>query len=76
MDSIAIHSGTWTINPAQTTGIMLPGGVPIEEGIFFLLTNMLIVQGVLLATAPESWNRLTGIRLWLFSSRFSQFSQE
>jgi len=39
-DSLAITSGTWTIDPDQSTGIFL-GSLPIEEAIFFLLTNMI-----------------------------------
>ncbi len=47
-DFLAIGSGTWTIDPAQTTGILLGGVLPIEEVIFFLLTNVLIVFGMVL----------------------------
>ncbi len=53
MDSIAIGSGTWTISTLQSLNLFLPFGVPIEEGLFFLVTNLLLVQGVLLFTSPE-----------------------
>lgn len=53
MDSIAIGSGTWTISSLQSLNLFLPFGVPIEEGIFFLVTNIMLVQGVLLFTSPE-----------------------
>ncbi len=56
-DSMAIRSGTWTINPAQSTGILL-GSLPAEELIFFLLTNTLIVFGMILLMARESQERL------------------
>ncbi len=46
-DAVAIHSGIWTISPEYTTGWGL-FGLPIEEASFFLLTNLLVVQGVLL----------------------------
>lgn len=46
-DAIAIRSGIWTISPEYTTGWVL-FGLPIEEASFFLLTNLLVVQGVLL----------------------------
>jgi lycopene cyclase domain-containing protein len=46
-DALAIGSGTWTIDPAQSTGVML-GALPLEELIFFTLTNMLIVFGMTL----------------------------
>ena len=47
-DFLAIGAGTWTIDPAQTTGILLGGVLPIEEVVFFLLTNVLIVFGMVL----------------------------
>jgi lycopene cyclase domain-containing protein len=75
MDSVAIGAGTWTIDPAQTVGILLPGGVPLEEGVFFLVTNTLIVQGVLLVSAPEARTRLEQMRNRLWSSTRSEFSQ-
>jgi lycopene cyclase domain-containing protein len=75
MDSIAIGAGTWTIDPAQTVSILLPGGVPLEEGVFFLMTNTLIVQGILLVSAPEAKTRLEPIRTRLFGGPRSEFSQ-
>jgi lycopene cyclase domain-containing protein len=47
-DFVAIGSGTWTIAPAKTTGILLGGVLPIEEVLFFFMTNMLIVFGMVL----------------------------
>ncbi|PSP90838.1 hypothetical protein BRC90_00230 [Halobacteriales archaeon QS_4_69_34] len=46
-DRFAIALGLWTIAPAHSTGIAL-GGLPIEEAVFFLLTSLLVVQGLLL----------------------------
>lgn len=46
-DRIAIGAGIWQISPAYITGLQILG-LPIEEATFFLLTNLLIVQGVLL----------------------------
>jgi lycopene cyclase domain-containing protein len=49
VDSFALRSGTWTISSLQSLDIFLPViGVPIEEAIFFLVTNTLIVQGMIL----------------------------
>ena len=49
IDSFALHAGTWTINPQQSVNVFLPViGVPIEEAIFFLVTNTLIIQGMIL----------------------------
>ncbi len=47
-DALAIGSGTWTIDPAQSTGILLGGVLPVEELVFFVLTNTLIVFGMVL----------------------------
>jgi lycopene cyclase domain-containing protein len=54
VDAIAIDSGTWTINPANTVGLDLFGVLPLEEITFFLLTNVLIVFGMVLMMARES----------------------
>jgi lycopene beta-cyclase len=39
------------ISPRYTTGIHL-AGLPLEEAVFFLVTNLLVVQGVLLFLQP------------------------
>ncbi len=53
-DFLAIGSGTWTIDPAQSTGILLGGVLPIEESAFFLVTNMLIVFGLVLFLGTDN----------------------
>jgi len=57
-DTLAIGFGTWTINPQKTLGILFPGGLPLEEAIFFLMTNILIVFGITLILEPASKARL------------------
>jgi len=52
LDALAIGSGTWTIAPSQSLNIFLPFGVPLEEGVFFLAANLLVVQGIFLFTSP------------------------
>ena len=44
-DAIAINLEIWTISSKYTTGIMLYN-LPIEEAIFFVATNMMVVQGL------------------------------
>lgn len=61
-DALAIAAGTWTINPNKTLRILLPGGLPIEEAVFFWVTNILIVFGITLSLAEESHPCL---RRWL-----------
>lgn len=46
-DVLAIRSQIWTISPKYTLDISL-FGLPLEEALFFLCTNLLVVQGVLL----------------------------
>jgi lycopene beta-cyclase len=61
-DSLAINSGTWTIDPAQSLNIYLGGVLPIEEFVFFLITNVLLVFGMTLALSVESQPRLNAMR--------------
>lgn len=61
-DYIAIGAGTWTINPEQSTNLLIGGVLPIEEFLFFLVTNTLITFGVVLFVAQESQHRLRAIR--------------
>lgn len=62
-DAIAIDGGTWTINPEQSLNIFLGGVLPIEEAVFFLLTNVLVVLGLTLFCAEESQGRVpVGLR--------------
>ncbi len=60
VDILAIQWGTWTISPQQTTGIRL-GVLPVEEMVFFFITNVLVCFGITLLIAPESRARL---QLW------------
>lgn len=72
VDFLAIGWGTWTIDPAQTTGIKL-GVLPIEEMIFFLMTNLLIGFGMTLLLSPASQARLRELahqwRAWQLQRR-------
>jgi len=61
-DWLAIRTGIWTIDPGQSLNLFLGKYLPVEEFIFFLLTNILVVFGLLLGLAPESWPRLLMMR--------------
>ncbi len=61
-DALAINFGTWTISPSQSLNILLGGILPIEEFIFFLITNTLITFGLVLIWAEESHERLRQLR--------------
>lgn len=46
-DRVAIGQGIWSISDVYTTKLHLLG-LPIEEATFFLITNLLVIQGLLL----------------------------
>lgn len=46
-DRIAIGLGVWTISERYTTGLTL-AGLPVEEALFFVVTNLFVVQGLVL----------------------------
>ena len=53
-DALAISSGTWAINPAASLNVFIGGILPIEELVFFILTNTLIVFSVVLTSVSAS----------------------
>jgi lycopene cyclase domain-containing protein len=44
-DLAAIAAGHWTFDPAQITGILLPGGLPIDEVLFFVVVPVCAILG-------------------------------
>jgi lycopene cyclase domain-containing protein len=57
-DFLAItREGIWWISKEYTLGLGL-AGLPLEEMLFFLFTNLAVVQGLLLAWHPEALRRL------------------
>jgi lycopene beta-cyclase len=57
-DALAIRGGIWTIAPDQSLKVYLGGVLPIEEFIFFLLTNTLVTVGVALILSADMRKRL------------------
>ncbi|WP_276270627.1 lycopene cyclase domain-containing protein [Haloarcula litorea] len=57
VDRLAIRLGIWTLSDELTTGVVVPLlGLPIEEAVFFLLTSLFVVQGlVLYAWLVDRW---------------------
>jgi lycopene cyclase domain-containing protein len=47
VDRLALSAGIWEISAAHTVGIA-PFGLPLEEATFFLVTNLFVVQGLVL----------------------------
>lgn len=52
LDIVALREQIWTISPKHTLGIEA-FGLPLEEASFFLFTNLLVVQGILLLLYPS-----------------------
>ena len=44
-DLAAIAAGHWTFDPAQTTGIVFPGGLPLDEVLFFVVVPVCAILG-------------------------------
>ena len=55
-DRLALADGIWSIAPASSTGLLVLG-LPVEEGLFFLLTTLLVAVGLVLATDPRALAR-------------------
>ncbi len=75
VDSVALRLDVWTINPTQSLNLFIPVvHIPVEEFIFFLLTNSLIVQGIILVWTPTIRQRVRGLaqRLLRFARRGPQ----
>lgn len=62
MDIVALADTTWSISKTQTTGILFFGILPLEEVVFFFITNVLIVFGMTLLLANISQGRLAEIQ--------------
>lgn len=62
-DALAIESGTWTINPDQSLHLLIGGLLPLEEFLFFLLTNTLVVFGLVLTWSVISQERLARFKV-------------
>ncbi|MFX1506083.1 MAG: lycopene cyclase domain-containing protein [Promethearchaeota archaeon] len=54
VDALAISANIWTISLNTSTGILIGGILPIEEIIFFLVTNVLIIFGLTLIVSQKS----------------------
>jgi lycopene cyclase domain-containing protein len=44
-DIAAIAAGHWSFDPRQTTGILLPGDLPLDELLFFLVVPLCAILG-------------------------------
>lgn len=62
MDIVALNQTTWSISTSQTTGILFFRILPLEEILFFFVTNILIAFGMTLLLANVSQERFAEIR--------------
>ena len=62
MDIVALDATTWSISKSQTTGILFFGILPLEEVVFFFITNVLITFGLTLLLANVSEARVAEIK--------------
>ena len=54
-DLYAIAAGHWWFDPDQTTGIVLPGGVPIEEILFFAIIPLAAILTLEAVRSVKGW---------------------
>ena len=62
MDIVALSDTTWAISKSQTTGVLFFGILPLEEVVFFFITNVLITFGMTLLLANLGQERFGEIR--------------
>ncbi|MDG4788817.1 lycopene cyclase domain-containing protein [Micromonospora sp. WMMD1102] len=54
-DLAAIAAGHWTFDPEQTTGVLLPGGLPLDELLFFVVVPCCAILGFEAVRAVRRW---------------------
>lgn len=63
-DAFAIWQGIWHISERYTVGLYA-GPLPFEEALFFLVTNLLVVTGLMLFLHPLARERLRRATVYL-----------
>ncbi|MDQ1307987.1 MAG: hypothetical protein QG671_3821 [Actinomycetota bacterium] len=54
-DVYAISEGHWTFDPARISGVMLPGGLPLDEVLFFLIIPTAAVLTLEAVRSARRW---------------------
>src|SRR3954452_9978977 len=52
----AIASGQWAYSAARTVGVRLPGGIPVEEVLFFLVVPVFAVLALEAVRKVTGWD--------------------
>jgi lycopene cyclase domain-containing protein len=55
-DIYAIAREHWTFDPQRTTGVLLPGRLPIEELVFFLVIPLASILTLEAVRAVKRWD--------------------
>ncbi|MBO9361199.1 MAG: lycopene cyclase domain-containing protein [Thermoflexus sp.] len=66
-DGIAIQAGIWFIRPEFTVGLEV-AGLPLEEMVFFAMTNLLVANGWTLILDPVVERRICPAIRWAWLS--------
>lgn len=56
-DIAAIAAGHWYYDPAQLVGLTLPGRLPLEELLFFLVVPVCAILGLEAVRKVTGWSR-------------------
>jgi lycopene cyclase domain-containing protein len=54
-DLYAVAADQWAFDPAQTVGLVLPGGVPVEEVLFFVVVPTCAVLAFEAVRRVKGW---------------------
>lgn len=54
-DLYAIAAGHWTFDPERTSGVILPGDLPLEEALFFLIVPYAGILTLEAVRAVRGW---------------------
>jgi lycopene cyclase domain-containing protein len=54
-DLYAIASGHWTFDPERITGVLLPGGLPLDEVLFFVVVPIASVLTLEAVRSVKRW---------------------
>ena len=55
-DAYAIAAGHWTFDESQMTGVVLPGDVPLEELLFFVVVPVCALLSVEAVRRVRGWD--------------------
>lgn len=54
-DLAAVHAGWWSFDPRQISGLFLPGRLPVEELLFFVVVPLCSILGFEAVRAVTHW---------------------